>query len=160
MEYHEHCALVLDTQSNLTRLWAVYEHLVSNAEGEPPQTILIGVCRMYQVHNLTDAKTNSKWLEMFKDGGKVLVRIVATTNDRADAQRHAANLIHKMKPVCNVHGYSLKSRHGKIRCVTNGKDYPSQTEASIDLGIHCSSISRHLRGLAEHAQGFKFEYVD
>lgn len=152
--------LIVDTGSNADT-WCVYNHSVTMQEGEPPTVIMIGSCRLAEVYRLIEGRTNSEWSHIFKDGGYVLVTIVATTNDKREAVRHASDLMRNMKPIplCNLQGYNLRGARRAIVCLNNGKRYRTQTEAAQDLGVYSSSISRHLRGELSHANGLRFAYA-
>jgi hypothetical protein len=153
-------SIVVDVRRQ-SETWCVYEHQVVMSPGEPPETILIGACRLADVYRLTDGKTNSEWQNMFANGGHVLVRIVATTLNRSDAYRSAADIVRSSQPIprCNLLGYNLRGMRKPIICLNNGKRYETQLQASQELGIHCSAISRHLRGQGNSAGGFKFAYA-
>lgn len=153
-------AIVIDTRRN-NETWCVFEHQVTMREGEPPETILISACRLIDVFQLRDGKTNSEWSKIFAAGGHVLVRIVATSLNRSDAFRIAAEMVRDSKPVprCNLLGYNMRSNRRPVICLNNGKRYETQQHAALDLGIHASAISRHLLGKADTAQGMKFAYA-
>ena len=46
-----------------------------------------------------------------------------------------------------------------IKCVNNGKDYLSVKDASKDLGIDASAISRVLVGKITNTKGHRFKYI-
>ncbi len=152
-------ALIVDTARN-TDMWCVFEHQVVLKEGDPPTVIQIGACKLTEVYRLTDGKTNSEWNDIFRNGGSVLVRIIGTTLEKAEAFRHATDLIRAMepKPVCNLRGYNLRGQARAVRCLNNDRRYATQTEAANDLGISASGISRHLRGDLSHVSGFRFAF--
>ena len=153
-------SLVLDAKRS-SENWCVFEHQVMMQADEPPQVILVGACRLLEVFKLTDGRGNSDWTEIFKNGGSVLVRILAITYDRQEAFREAARLARDMdpRPRCNLVGYNLRGKSRAVVCLNNGERYVTQTEAAEKLGIHGSAISRHLKGDLSHAQGFKFAYA-
>jgi len=156
---HNACALVVDTITS-TEDWCVFEHHVVLKEGEPPTIVLVGACKLPDVYRLVSGKTNSEWVKLFSNGGKVLVQVIATTEDKQEAFRLAAERVAAIEPtpVCNLRGHSLRSAARSIVCVNNGRRYNTQQDAASDLGIHASSISRHLNGQIAHAQGFTFTY--
>lgn len=154
-------SVILDT-AHIRQTWCVYEHQATLTAGEPPETILIGACRLIDLFMMMDARANSEWQKMYSDGGQVLVRIVAVTLDRSEAFRHAGDLIKSAspKPRCNALGYNMRGTRRPIMCVQNGKRYETQLAAAEDLGIYSSTISRQLRGKTDKAQGgFQFVYV-
>jgi len=53
----------------------------------------------------------------------------------------------------------LSSRTYVLFCHTNGKHYPNQVAASLDLGISQGNLSRHLRGELSNVKGYRFERV-
>lgn len=158
---HTACALVVDTLAN-NEQWCIFEHLAVMTEGEPPQVIFIGVCKLVEVYKMAPARTNSEWFRIFEKGGQVLVQIIGTTTDKTEAFRFAQERIRETmpRPICNVNGRNLKSQRASIQCVQNGRYYNSQLEAAHDLGIYASSISRQLSGQSPSAQGFTFIYAE
>jgi len=153
-------SIVVDTQRN-AETWCVYEHQAVLTPNEPPETIMIGACRLTHVYLMQDGKTNSEWNNIFANGGHVLVRIVATAPTRADAFRAAADRIRALPqpPRCNMLGYSLRTKRQAVVCINNGKTYETQQDAAMELGIHASAISRHLRGHSNGAGGYRFAYA-
>jgi hypothetical protein len=153
-------SIVLDVR-RARDTWCVYEHQVVMQPGEPPETIFIGACRVIDVYDMVDARSNSEWQNIFANGGQVLINIIGTTLNRVDAMRTASEMT-KTAPViprCNLLGHNLRSQRRPILCLNNNVRYETQLHASADLGIHASSISRHMRGQASHAQGYKFIYA-
>lgn len=156
---HNTCAIVVDIRTS-TDDWCVFEHHVVLNEGEPPTIILIGACRLTDVYRLVPGKTNSEWVNLFANGGQVLVQIIATTDDKQEAFKYAMQRVNSLDPtpLCNLRGHSLRTVKRAIVCMQNKRRYDTQQEAASDLGIHASSISRHLNGLISHAQGFTFAF--
>lgn len=153
-------SVVVDIRRN-NETWCIYEHQAVMKQGEPPVTIMIGACRLVDVFHLRDGKTNSEWSNIFANGGHVLIRIVGTTLNRADAYRVAAEMVRDSNPQprCNLIGYNLRANRRPVICLNNGTRYETQKDAAYQLGIHESAISRHLRGFCDSAQGFKFAYA-
>lgn len=57
------------------------------------------------------------------------------------------------------HSDQTKKKMGiRILCVTTGRIYDTQTEASKDLGLHSSSISMCCRGQLKQTGGYEFQY--
>lgn len=46
-----------------------------------------------------------------------------------------------------------------VRCITNGKIYPSVSEAGRRLNVDDSTISKVCRGIVKQTKGFRFEYI-
>lgn len=153
-------AIIVDTR-RAGETWCVYEHQAVMREGEPPETIMVGACRLVDVYHLRDGKTNSEWTQIFANGGHVLVRVVATSLNRQDAFRVAAEMVRDSRPQprCNLLGYNVRGARRPVICLNNGKRYETQLHAAAELGIHASAISRHLRGHASRAQGMQFVYA-
>lgn len=158
---HPSNALVVDVKRS-TDMWCVFEHHAVMKEGEPPEVIFVGVSQLVHVYRLATARTNSHWIKIFQSGGQVLVQIVATTLDKAEAFRYAQERLRDMKPmpICNVLGRNLKNARRSILCVQNQRYYNSQLDAANDLGIYASAISRHMAGHSPSAQGYTFVYAD
>lgn len=151
-------SIVLDSKSPLE--WCVFEYQAVLSEGAPPTVIMVGATRLNDVFTLSDGKSNSQWQEIFKNGGKLLLRIVATSPDKHECFRHAHQLMREHNPICNMKGRSLKNARRPIVCINTDVRYETQALAAADLGLAQSAISRHLRGGQKHVSGFMFAYVD
>ena len=46
-----------------------------------------------------------------------------------------------------------------VRCIENGKEYPSMKLAAEDLGLSVSGISQQIKGVYKHVKGYHFEFV-
>ena len=152
------CSLVVDARTS-SYDWCVYEHHVVLNEGDPPTVIQVGAAKLTEVFHLSDGKRNSEWSAIFANGGKLLLRIVATTDDKREAHKHAQTLMRKYRPLCNLRGFDLKGQQNAILCLTNGVRYETQAAAAEALGLAQSQISRHLRGGPNHVGGFVFAYA-
>lgn len=154
-------SLIIDT-TQPGKTWCAYEHLVSFAVGQPPEVIMVGACKLADVHRLIDGARNSEWQSIFRGGGSVMVRIIATGHDQAEIQRHAMAHMRAMDPMprCNLKGYSTKGTSQRIECLTNGIVYESQKAAADALTLSGSAISRHLRGDLKHVGGYTFRLAD
>ena len=152
-------ALIMDTTHPVDE-WCVFEHQVVLKEGEPPTVILIGACKLGEVYRLMDGKTNTEWCKIFKTGGSVMVRIVATTSNKGEAMRYAQDLVRTIEPtpICNKQGFNLRGTSRAVRCLNNDTRYNTQHEACLALGLHQSAMSRHLRGELSHVGGMRFVY--
>lgn len=152
-------SIVIDTAAR--EIWCVYEHHVQMSEGAPPEIILVGFCRLFDVYRLNDGRANSEWAGLFSNGGHVLVRVIATTLDRAEAVNFAGRHARSLEPMprCNLRGFSMKGSSRPIRDMTTNKVYDSQKDAADELGISQSAISRHLRGDLKHVAGHVFCYL-
>lgn len=153
-------AIVVDTVQP-GKLYCVYEHLVSFAPGQPPEVIMVGTCKIADVYRLIDGSRNSEWQKIFRGGGQVMVRIVATGHPTA-CQRHAMAHMRAMNPMprCNLHGVSTKGTSQRVECITNGIIYDSQKAAADALNISSSAISRHLRGDLQRVGGYMFRLAE
>lgn len=153
-------SIIVDTKTSAED-WCVYEQSAVLNPGEPPTVILIGASKLVDLFRLVDGKVNSEWCKLFENGGKVLVRIIATTSEKQEAYRYASERVRSMSPQprCNLHGYSLRGTRRSVICLNNKRRYDTQRDAAFDLGIHASAISRHLNGELAHAQGFKFAWA-
>lgn len=150
-------SLIIDT-AHPGKIWCVYEHLVSFAVGQPPEVIMVGACKLPDVHRLIDGARNSEWQKIFRGGGSVMVRVVATGTDQVEVQRHAMAHMRSYPnlPRCNLKGFSTKGTSQRIECVQNGVIYDSQKDACMALGLHTSAVSRHMRGDLKHVGGYTF----
>jgi|ERR1700677_1399618 len=51
------------------------------------------------------------------------------------------------------------SNRTPILCLNNGKIYPSQRAAALELGLRPHSITGVVKGKYKHTKGYRFEYV-
>lgn len=150
--------VIIDTAIGVDH-WAAFEVHATLTEGAPPEIIYVNACKLHDVYKLTQARINSEFARMFANGGMVMVHIIATGNDRREiieyALRHQKSL--PLPPRCNVVGHLMTQAHRIIIC-SNGKEYKSQTDAALALGVAQSAISRHLRGDLATVKGYTLSY--
>ena len=153
-------SVVVDTR-NVAETFVVFEHQVAFMPNQPPEVILVGSCRLMDLYKLRDPRNNSEWAEIFKRGGTVLVRIVAVSDNRLEAQRYAMQHMRSFPamPRCNARGYNSRRVSRPIICHSNSQKYRSQKHASDEMGISQSVLSRHLAGELQHAGGHVFSYA-
>lgn len=153
-------SLVIDTQK-VSETYCVFEHHIQTALDRPPEVILVGACRLIDVHRLIEGKHNSEWSTIFAGGGHVMVRIVAVGTDKQEIARYAMQHARTFDPMprCNLRGFSMKGGKRPIKDLTTGEIYPSQSEAANALGMAQSALSRHLRGELKHVGGRVFQYI-
>lgn len=154
-------AMILDTVKPWEQ-YCTYEHHVSFDPEKPPEVIMVGMCKLVDVYRMADGRTNSEWGRIFGKGGQVMIRIIAIGDVRAEMAKYAANHMRSLPkiPRCNLHGISTRGYSRPIRCENNGTVYASQREACEALGLHQSSMSRHLAGGLSKIGGMVFSYVD
>jgi hypothetical protein len=140
-------------------IWAAFEYQASLEPGTPPTVIYVGAAILADVYRLVEGRTNSEFVKLFANGGHVLVRIIAT-GERIEIIRFAQQHMRTFDPMprCNVHGFNIKGISKAVMC-SNGKTYPSQTEAARDLGVSQSAISQCLGGKISHVNGLTFSYA-
>lgn len=133
-------------------IYCVYEHVIAG-----PEVIFVGVDRITNVFNMNQVSNNSEWRRIFNAGGEVLIRVLLHGPDQSVMKREAARYMKQLPqlPRCNLRGVRT---HGMTRAVwcSNGTVYPSQTAASVELGIPQSLISRCVRGLSKSIHGYQF----
>ena len=141
-------------------IYCAYEHLAAFEPGKPPQVILVGSCKLADVYRLVDGLRNSEWCKIFQHGGSVMVKIIATGNDRIEMTRFATQHMRTFSdiPRCNLFGYASRSAGRALECVTNGEIYANQAAAAAALGLSASMISRHMRGDLKTVGGHVFRY--
>ena len=152
----QNTSLIIDTKAGKT--WCMFEHLVVFDATKPPEVILVGVCPLAEVTRMTDGRRNSIWVDIFRNGGQVMVNIIATSESKSDLVRRAVKRLNELRPRCNAHGFNMKNASNRIEC-SNGKTYDSQRDAAVALGLDASAISRHLRGHTSHVMGYTFSYA-
>lgn len=152
-------SLAVDTKS-ARGLWCVFEHLAQFVADKPPEVIFVSVCKLSEVYRLIEGVRNSEWNRIFAEGGTVMVRIVATTEEKHEAQRYAVQHMRTLEkhPRCNLHGVLQHGRTRPIMEIESKIVYASQTDAASKLAISASAISRHLNGQLSHVNGYTFEY--
>jgi len=143
------------------KMWACYEHQVTFEAGKPPEVIMVGVTKMCDVYRMAECRLNSEWQRIFAKGGHVMVRIIATGDDKPEMMRWAATHMRSLDkiPRCNLHGVSTRGYARPIRCENTGEVFASQKEACDALGIHQSAMSRHLGGGLGKVNDMVFRYV-
>jgi hypothetical protein len=152
-------SLIIDTAPERPQ-WVAFEYQASMSPGAPPTVIYVGASPLTEVYRLGEGRSNSEFADIFRNGGHVLVRIIAI-GDRHDIVRHAINYMRdnfETVPRCNLRGFNTKGMNRAIRC-SNGTTYDSQTEAARALGISQSAISQVLSGKLTHAGGYTFTYA-
>lgn len=154
-------AMIVDTRKP-GDLYCAYEHHVTFSEGSPPEVIMVGACKLADVYRMLDGKANSEWQRIFAQGGHVMVRIIAVGDERMEMMRWAMTHMRSLPtiPRCNLHGVSTKGSARPVRCENTGVTYQSQRDACEQLGIHSSSMSRHLSGQLAKVSGMVFRYAD
>lgn len=156
---HENCSIVLDTLTVLSE-WCIFEHWAQFQADQPPECILVGVCKLIDVYKLIDGKTNSEWTRIFKSGGQVMVRVVKTVSKKheglVEARRHMLSL--PKVPICNHNGYAMFGGMRRIISST-GETYNSQAEAANALGVTGPAVSRHMNGFSHHVRGVTLRYA-
>lgn len=154
-------SLILDTRRP-GDLFCAYEHHATFTQDAPPEIILVGACKLADAYRMVDGKANSEWQRIFAQGGQVMVRIIATGDDRIEMTRWAMSHMRNLPtiPRCNLHGLSTRGSARPIRCENTGVVYQSQRDACEQLAIHSSSMSRHLSGQLAKVSGMVFRYAD
>lgn len=151
--------VIVDVKRAVTD-WCAFEHWATLKPGEPPQCILVGACKLVDIFKLSDGRNNSQWVKIFANGGSVMIRILATGNQRSEIINHAirASRSHNPAPLCNIQGYNMTGALRRIVC-SNGEVYDNQAHAAQALGTHQSAISRHLLGHSSHVKGHTLTYM-
>jgi len=156
---HDNCSIIVNTQTVLSQ-WCVYEHWATLKADEPPVCIMVGSSKLVDVYKLLEGRINSEWTRIFASGGHVMVRIVATADDRKKALQLAVAQSRKYDPlpVCNRNGFAL---YGGLRRIVSstGEVFANQREAANALGVSSPTISRHLSGELQHVRGVVLHYA-
>ena len=154
-------SLILPTDK-AWQLYCAWEHLCYFEADQPPVVIMVGACKLTDAYKMLDGRRNSEWMRLFKAGGTVMVKIIATGPDRTSCVKFAMDHMRKMNPMprCNLMGFSNKGVARRVECLTNGEIYDSQTHAATALGISNVQISKHLKGDCKHVNKYVFRYAD
>lgn len=152
-------ASIIGNTMNLDKQFCAYEHLAVVEPGKPPEVVFVSACKLLDVYRMVEGRRNSEWAKMFRDGGDIMVRIIATGPDRTEIIRFAMNHMRQMspRPRCNLHGVLMKGVARPLIC-SNGQTFNSQVEAARALGVSASAISRHLKGELNTVAGYTFGY--
>lgn len=145
----------------LRSTYAVVEHYQPGKDGSPPRCVFVAQCKLMNVYDLTYAKTNSRWVEIFGEGGPLIIRIVHVTRNKLEAARVCAARrdAHNPRPECNLIGLVMFRKMRVIKCHTDGQIYRTQADAAAALGVKQATVSLHLRGLLLSCGGHLLEYV-
>lgn len=131
---------IYTTADQLPMLYCVYIH--SDAT---ERVVYVGMCKLSEVYNATDARANSEW---FKTIGKETfnIRIAAVSPNPADCINKRFHLIQQYQPHCNIRGLDLAGNTGAqaIVCNETGERFPSITAAAMAHNASQSAISNHL----------------
>ena len=133
-------------------LWCVYEH-ISPANGE---IVYVSTCKLTDVFHMHQGHNNSEWRNLIETDPRMIIRIVAVTDDNVAAFNEARRIINAKQPQprCNLYGYNLTGSQGVIVC-NDGRIFMTQGEAARALGCSQSSVSQHLSGKLDSVKGFK-----
>lgn len=128
----------------------------------PPYTDIfyIGVCKLRDVHDFSDAFKNTYWRATVKDDVSIRITILGISPNVIDCNQHFRALYNQFRPIANIKGYVIAGK-SLVTCVqgTNaGQTYSSQFEAAERNGITPGAMSNHLNGRTgyEHIRGMKF----
>jgi hypothetical protein len=65
--------------------------------------------------------------------------------------------------VTNNVSYISSNRQGPpswvVRCIDTGNIFASQKSAALEMGIDASNLSKHLNGVFDNADGYRFERI-
>ncbi len=153
-------SLTIVTPQGCADDWCLFEHSIIVNQGEPPQVIYVGTCRLRDVYKLIEARRNSEWRRIVTDRTPLFLRILQT-GDKGEMIRASASQVRTYPafPRCNLVGHDAFAMTKALIC-SNGETYKSQADAADSLGVSQSAISRHLRGEVRHVRGYTFAYVD
>jgi hypothetical protein len=142
------------------KMWCAYEHLMQFDDGEPPKVIYVNFCKLLDVHRLAQARRNTEWIRLTEGNRLVIVRVIATSQDRLLVQRHASEHMRAFSPmpICNAKGFVATAQRRKLYC-SNGQQYDTQQQAAQALGISQSAVSKHLKGNLNHVAGYVFSFT-
>lgn len=93
---------------------------------------------------------------------KQYLRSRAMGNKSKTGQKATPEQIEKIRQsqLGKKHSDQRRFNIGKaVYCITNGKTYPTQTEACKELGLLSSGVSMCCRGKMKHTGGYQFQYA-
>ena len=140
------CSVIVDA-INAREIYCVFEHQMVMEPGQPPVVIYVNMCKLIEVYKFTLSRGNSEWVRLTSINPTIMVRIVATGEDRQAMQREAMKHARSFNPMphCNLRGFKVRGGNGTIRC-SNGMEYRTQMDAAAATGCSQSAISKCLRG--------------
>lgn len=153
-------SIVMRTELRV-RQYAIFEHHAVMVEGQPPELIFIGHDRLSEIYKLLTPRKNTEWSRIYANGGSVMVRIVAITNDKQEAIRYVLARIRNAEkiPICNRRGLNIRGGAQAIECIETGERFASQREACEAFGIREPNMTRHMQGLALTVGGMTFRTI-
>lgn len=156
----QECSVIVEP-INVREQYCIFEHLMVMEPGQPPVVIYVNICKLIEVFKLTISRQNSEWVRLTSINPKIMVRIVATGEDRQEMMRNAMKHARSFNPmpICNLRGFKIRGGNGIIKC-SNGMEYRTQMEASTATGCSQSAISKCLRGDIAQVGGLVFTYGD
>lgn len=159
MQQNDSCLIINTLVAHET--WCVYEHLMVMQDGQPPTVIYVNTCKLSDVYRLSQARQNSEWLKLTKINPTIMVRIIATGDNRHEMGRVATKHSRSFNPMpqCNLRGFRMRGGRGMINC-SNGMQYRTQAEAALATGFTQSAISKCLRADVSHVGGLVFTYAE
>lgn len=134
----------------LNHSFAVYSHFLHG------QLIFIGFGAVEKAVNLTDARKNSRWLEITAGQTAVEVEIGETFKTRGEALEAWRAAVDHYRPPCNDQAVYLARQ--PIICNATGTVYPTVTAAAKAHSISKGALSNHLNKRAgyESVRGLTF----
>lgn len=144
-------------------LYAVYEHHITTDPNEPPECIYVGCDKITALFRMSQARQNVEWINIFKRGGHVMIRIIQTGTNRGELQRYAVNHMRSMTPLprCHRQGVMVRGARRVIERADDGRGEQFQTQSAVceHYGLNQASLSRHLSGFTPHVGGMVFRWV-
>lgn len=137
--------------------WVLYSHCLNHSQA----IFYLGVCRLVDLYDFSNAYRNSLWRQTVKDDTPLTVSVIASTDNENDAIRALRRMYDEARPPANVGGYQL-GRQTVVTCVQGdnaGKTYNSATDAALQNGISPGALSNHLNGRRgyDNIRGMKFK---
>lgn len=134
----------------------VYSHSL------PPYTDIfyIGVSRLRDVHDFTEAYKNSYWRAVIKEDTPIRITILGISMNVVECNQHFRALYDQLRPIANVQGF-VQFGKSLVTCIAGPNvnvTYSSQLEAARYNGITPGTMSNHLNGRPgyENIRGMKF----
>lgn len=141
----------------LRDLWCVYSHAI------PPYDTLffVGVSKLRDLYDFTDAFRNNYWRMTVKNETVVRVTLLGASISVPECNQHMRALIEQFRPVCNIKGYAITGST-MVTCTQGanaGTSYSSQLDAAEKNGLTPGAMSNHLNGRKgyEVIRGMKFK---
>jgi hypothetical protein len=138
-------SFIVSNAQELGRLWCLYHH-----HDVDDVLTYIGVCKLVELFQCTDARQNSEWIKRFGDNQALVIKLQLTSIDEVQCNNQRFRQVQELKPVCNMIGYNMYGARMKIVCNETREEFGSIAEAARRHTLSQSALSNHLNNKPGH----------